>query len=305
MKLRPFLLSMSSMFVLNCAGAPVNKISQSLSAKVAQTMACDGGLQIAESKAQPKYAEDEELRSFCEASAPAFQDFLRQYPSLSFAFVPSAKQTSHHKDLAHYDAGRQQIVFREKKTEGMPDLCRHELVHAACDVGALQFKNSNQTFALMYDLIQRQYLPKVQFAQFQDILNFYVTEIETDLQMQIAECESGDARNDLLRYSKDLLPKLRKILVVIDQLVKITQEGSFELSFAGLKQYYDLLVDRQMQILDIIHYELPLAAAFQKAYPKIELLDDLKKFEDYSTALFHRWQYVLQPEELLAFTAAR
>lgn len=175
--------------------------------------------------------------------------------------------------------------------ENLREICRHEVLHAACDVGGYKIHRPDIAINYYNQLIKTKFANNIKFSKHLEIIDAETSNIISNLNS--VQIDNSD------EFKQDFSEFVLKISPFLKNLFLTTKNAEFE-SFEALKQHYDKVLNSSDKIEDILNYLLVLNKALGKNTYSNEIKVSLLKIKKVLHLLTVRWLYVINPEEVLA-----
>lgn len=241
-------------------------------------IACNAGLIKPDTKSL-EITPNAELKQLCKSYNTRF---LSTFEYLNFTFKEQIKGRN-----AEYLP--QQVIIYTR--ENLREICRHEVLHAACDVGKYKIHRPDIAIKYYNQLIKTKFANNIKFSEHMEIIDAETSNIISNLN-SIQIDNSDDFKQDFSEFVLKISPFLKN-------LFQTTKNAEFE-SFEALKQHYDKVLNSSDKIEDIINYLLVLNKALGENNYSNEIRVSLLKIKKVLHLLTVRWLYVINPEEVLA-----
>ena len=177
--------------------------------------------------------------------------------------------------------------------ENLHEICRHEVLHAACDVGKYKIHRPDTAIKYYNQLLKNKFAKNIKFSKHMEIIDAETSNIISNLN-SIQIDNSDDFKRDFSEFVLKISPFLKN-------LFQTTKNAEFE-SFEALKQHYDKVLNSSDKIDDILNYLLVLNKALGENNFSNEIKESLLKMKKVLHLLTVRWLYIINPEEMLADT---
>ncbi len=249
------------------------------------SIACDGGFDTNSLQTDP-IAADEELAQTCASVAGRFRHLIDQ--------LQIGKPVHERKHMkAVYQPG--QIIFYD--TTNADQTCRHELIHAACDLGGYKLTDKVKAFELMKQLFLTQHLEEIRF---EDYLNA-IDERSSTLVFKLQDFIKNHPDFSIAEFKTKIIREHTMIGKIMQQFADLIAEGQFK-NFTEWKLLVLRFYENIQRAVDMFQNQKLIMQVLDRKSPKLLGVEALKEMQQILLDMRHRMLHCFDPEEILSHT---
>ena len=246
-------------------------------------ISCDAGFNTSSLQTDP-IAFDQELARTCASVAGRFRHLIDQ--------LQIGKPVHERKNMkAVYQPG--QIVFYD--TSNAETTCRHELIHAACDIGGYRLNNKVKAFQLMKQLFLNEHLREIRF---EDYLNT-IDSIGSRLDLRLQDFMKSHPDFSITDFKTKMTQEHAMISKIMQQFADLIAEGHFK-DFKEWKLIVLRFYKNIQRAVDMLENQKLIIQLLDKKSPKLHGMEALVQMQQLLFDMRYRMLQCFDPEEILA-----